>query len=119
MVEQSYRARVWIVSPTTLWALLNTVRAVLKDVHMREQASVIQGEVLIMLGDVGRLDERVEHLQRHFAQANEDVRQIRISTEKVTKRGERIEDLQLGDEHPDEKVAGPRLVETDTRTTGD
>ena len=119
VVEQSYRARVWIVSPTTLWALLNTVRAVLKDVHMREQASVIQGEVQLMLGDVSRLDDRVENLQRHFAQASEDVRQIRISTEKVTKRGERIEDLQLGDEGPSEEVAGPRLVETDRQTTGD
>ena len=93
------------VSPTTLWALLNTIRAVLKDVHMREQAGVIQNEVHIMLDDVGRLDDRVGKLQGHFAQANEDLRQIRISTEKVTKRGERIEGLQLGDDGAVEDVA--------------
>ncbi len=93
VVEDSYRARVWIVSPTTLMATLNTVRAVLKDVHMREQAGVIQEEVRTILKDVLRLDDRVAKLQRHFDQAGEDVRQIRISTEKVAKRAERIEEM--------------------------
>ena len=50
-----------------------------------------------LLDDVGRLDERVVKLQRHFEQATEDVRQIRITTEKVGKRAERIEELQVGD----------------------
>ena len=94
-VEESFRARVWIVSPTTLMATLNTVRAVLKDVRMREQAGVIQTEVRLVLEDVLRLDDRVGKLQRHFDQASEDVRQIRISTEKVSKRAERIEELEL------------------------
>lgn len=120
VVEESYRARVWIVSPTTMMATLNTVRAVLRDVRMREQASVIQKEVATMLEDVARLDERVGKLQRHFDQTSEDVRQIRISTEKVTKRGERIKDLELEDEESDagRRIAGsaaggggPRLVE--------
>lgn len=96
VVEKSYRARVFIVSPTTLWATLNTVRAVMKDVRMKEAAGVIQHEVMTMLQDVARLDDRVGKLQRHFDQSAEDIRQIRISTEKVTKRGERITDLQLG-----------------------
>jgi DNA recombination protein RmuC len=109
IVEKSYRARVWIVSPTTLMATLNTVRAVLKDVRMREQANVIQGEVGALLADVGRLDERVAKLQRHFDQTSEDVRQIRISTEKVTKRGERIEELQLEEaESPDAALTAPK-----------
>jgi DNA recombination protein RmuC len=99
VVEKSYRARVWIVSPTTLMATLNTVRAVLKDVRMREQAGVIQQEVHTMLDDVVRLDGRVGKLQRHFEQASEDVRQIRISTEKVTKRAERITEMEF--ETPD------------------
>ncbi len=97
LVEETFRSRVWIVSPTTLMATLTTVRAVLKDVHLREQAHVIQGELRCLLDDVVRLDERVGKLQRHFEQATEDVRQIRISTEKVGKRAERIEELQVGD----------------------
>jgi DNA recombination protein RmuC len=97
LVEESFRSRVWIVSPTTLMATLTTVRAVLKDVHLREQAHIIQGELRRLLDDVSRLDERVAKLQRHFEQATEDVRQIRISTEKVGKRAERIEELQVGD----------------------
>jgi DNA recombination protein RmuC len=93
LVEESFRLRVWIVSPTTLMATLTTVRAVLKDVHLREQAHIIQAELRRLLDDVVRLDERVAKLQRHFEQATEDVRQIRISTEKVGRRAERIEEL--------------------------
>ncbi len=104
VVEKSYLAHVWIVSPTTLWATLHTLRAVLKDVHMREQAHVIQKEVQTMLGDVNRLDDRVGKLQTHFGLAVEDIRQIRISTDKVTKRGERIEEIEVGEGGPE---AGP------------
>ena len=100
VVEESYRRRVWIVSPTTLMATLNTVRAILKDSRMREQAHVIQAEVQKMMEDVGRLDDRVGKLQTHFDQATKDIRDIRVSTDKITKRGEKIDDLQLADETP-------------------
>ncbi len=95
VVDESYKLRVWIVSPTTMWALLNTVRAVLKDVKMREQADVIQTQVGLLLEDAGRLDDRVGALERHFGQTVDDVRKIRISTDKVLRRGERIGELQL------------------------
>ncbi|BBK34954.1 DNA recombination protein RmuC [Allostella sp. ATCC 35155] len=97
VVEKSFLSRVWIVSPTTLMATLNTIRAVLKDVRMREQAGIVQKEVRLLLDDVGRLDDRVGKLQRHFDQTAEDIRQIRISTDKVTKRGERIGELEVED----------------------
>jgi DNA recombination protein RmuC len=97
IVDECFRARVWVVSPTTLMATLTTVRAVLKDVRLREQSHLIQAELHRLMDDIGRLDERVGKLQRHFDQAADDVRQIRISTEKVGKRAERIEELQVGD----------------------
>src|SRR5690606_16779535 len=93
----SYQRRVWIVSPTTLMATLNTVRAVLKDARMREQAGVIQKEVLELIGDVTRLQDRVDKLKTHFTQAEGDIRQIDISTGKIVRRAERIEEVQLGD----------------------
>jgi len=95
VVEQSYRSRVFVVSPTTLWATLNTIRAVLKDVRMRELAGEVQKEVQVLLEDIARLDERVARLQTHFSQANEDIRQIGISSDKVTKRAARIEALEF------------------------
>jgi DNA recombination protein RmuC len=106
VVEESYRARVWIVSPTTLMATLNTVRAVLKDVRLREQANVIQSQLRHIVEDVGRLDDRVEKLQRHFDQAAEDVRMIRTSTEKVVKRAERLEDLDFDEKPEPAELAG-------------
>lgn len=101
VVEVSYRAKVWIVSPTTLMATLNTVRAILKDAKMREQAGVIQKEVCILVDDVGRLDKRIESLSRHFDQANQDITDIKVSSDKISKRIVKIEDIQLGeDEKP-------------------
>lgn len=95
VVEKSFRAKVWIVSPTTLMATLNTVRAVLKDARMREQAHIIQAEVKKLMDDIGRLDDRVGKLQNHFRQADEDLRQIAVSTDKISRRGERIEELEF------------------------
>ncbi|PHZ86641.1 DNA recombination protein RmuC [Paremcibacter congregatus] len=95
VVEKSYRAKVWIVSPTTLMATLNTVRAVLKDARMREQAGVIQKEVGVLMEDVGRLDDRVGKLRVHFHQAEKDIGLIETSARKVMSRGEKIEGLQL------------------------
>tara|TARA_B100000315_G_scaffold260877_1_gene326722 strand:+ start:3399 stop:4490 length:1092 start_codon:yes stop_codon:yes gene_type:complete len=105
IVEKSYRSKVWIVSPTTLMATLNTVRAVLKDVHMREQAGVIQAEVQTMLEDVKRLDDRVAKLQTHMRQADDDLSQISTSTGKVTKRGERITEIEMGEEIGSDDIA--------------
>jgi len=107
VVEKSYRARVWIVSPTTLMATLNTVRAVLKDARMREQAGVIQKEVGVLMGDVGRLDERVDKLRVHFQLAEKDIGAISTSTRKITSRAERIEDFQLEESIPPETALEP------------
>lgn len=98
IVEESYKARVWIVSPTTMMATLNTVRAVLKDVRMREQAGAIQKTVGLLLEDVRRLDERVEKLKTHFAQTEKDLRDLDVSADRITKRGERILEVDLGEE---------------------
>ncbi len=108
LVEEAFRAKVWIVSPTTLMATLTTVRAILKDVRMREQADLIQREVGLLLKDVERLDERAAKLQQHFEQAQKDMRDLRVSTDKITRRSARINDVQL-----DEATGEPaNLLET-------
>jgi DNA recombination protein RmuC len=81
-----------------MMATLNTVRAVLKDVQMREQAGEIQKSVGLMLDDVRRLDERVDNLKKHFAQTEKDLRDIDISTDRITRRGERILATDLGEQ---------------------
>ena len=99
VVEVSYRSKVWIVSPTTLMATLNTVRAVLKDATMREQAGVIQKEVGVLIEDIARMDDRVENLSKHFELAAKDIGEIKISSGKISRRIEKIEDMEL-DEVP-------------------
>lgn len=95
LVEESYKARVWIVSPTTMMATLNTVRAVLKDVRMREQAGEIQKMVGMLLDDVRRLGERVDKLKTHFASTEKDLKDIDVSTSRITTRGQKILDVEL------------------------
>lgn len=97
-VEEAWRKRVWIVSPTTLMATLHTVRAVLKDAEMREQAGLIQKEVEVLLKDVQRIDTRATNLQKHFSNVESDIRDLLISTGKVTTRGQKIAELELEDD---------------------
>jgi DNA recombination protein RmuC len=76
-------------------ATLTTIRAVLKDVRMREQAHILQAKIGDLVKDVDRLDDRVGQLQKHYDQGSEDLRKIRISTEKIVKRGGEIAELEL------------------------
>ena len=101
IVQKALRQRVVIVSPSLLMLSIQVVQALLRDVKMREQAHIIQQEVSNLLADVGRLSDRVNKLQTHFQQANKDVEQILISTGKVTKRGERIEQMEFEDRLPE------------------
>ncbi len=90
VVRAGFDARVWIVSPTTCMATLNTMRAILKDARMREQAGAIRKELGLLHGDVERLVTRVSNLDRHFGQARKDVDDILISSEKTAKRAGRL-----------------------------
>src|SRR5690606_40320683 len=96
VVQRAHRARVVIVSPSLLMLSIQVIQAILKDARMREQAHIIQGEVIRLMEDVGRLDDRVRKLQTHFAQANKDIDDILISSGKITKRGAKIEALEFG-----------------------
>ena len=98
LVQRAHRARVVIVSPSLLMLSIQVIQSVLKDASMREQAHLIQGEVIRMMEDVNRLDERVRKLQGHFALTQKDIEQILTSTDKVTKRGQKIEALEFGAE---------------------
>ena len=100
VVRAGFEARVWIVSPTTAMAVLNTMRGVMKDARMRKEASRIRRELGLLTKDMGRLVERVGNLDRHFAQASGDIEQIKISAQKAGQRAGRLEafDFDDGDE---------------------
>lgn len=97
LIQKSHRARVVIVSPSLLMLSIQVIQAVLRDAKMREQAHLIQAEVGHLIADVSRLNDRVGKLQSHFARANKDIDQILISSDKISKRSQKIEDLELGE----------------------
>lgn len=96
VVQRAHRLRVVIVSPSLLMMAVQVTQALVRDAKMREQADVIQREVSVLMQDVRRLGERVGRLDQHFRQTQKDVEEITTSTGKILKRGERIEQVEVG-----------------------
>jgi DNA recombination protein RmuC len=95
VVQRAHKARVVIVSPSLLMLSIQVIQSVLRDQRMREQAHLIQGEVIRLMEDLTRLDDRVGKLQGHFAAAQKDVEQIATSSAKLARRGQKIEAMEF------------------------
>ena len=110
VVREGFAARVWIVSPTTCMATLNTMRAILKDARMREQAGAIRKELHLLYADVDRLGTRVENLDRHFGQAAKDIADIKISADKAGRRARRLDNFDFEELAKDDPAPVVRLA---------
>ena len=106
LVQESHQKRVWMVSPTTFMAILNTARAVIKDEATREQVHIIQAHLGELAKDFARFQTRMDKLSTHINQAKDDVDQVHVSATKITRRFEKIESVEL--EHNQ-----PRAIEED------
>jgi len=95
VVQRAHKARIVIVSPSLLMLSIQVIQSVLRDQRMREQAHLIQGEVIRLMEDLTRLDDRVQKLQGHFGAAQKDVEQIVTSSGKLAKRGQKIEAMEF------------------------
>jgi DNA recombination protein RmuC len=98
VVDYAMQRRVWVVSPTTMMAVLNTALAVMKDVETRKQVHIIQEQLGKLGKDFGRFDERMRKLADHIRQANKDAEDVQISSRKITEQFARIERVEL--DHP-------------------
>jgi DNA recombination protein RmuC len=108
IVQNAFRSNVVIVSPSLLMLAIHVIQQIRRDARMREAADKIHAEVGHLMDDISRMHERVLHLQRHFGQANDDLRQILISAEKVEKRATRIREVEFdGEEAP---AAGTNVI---------
>ncbi len=113
VVDYANAKRVWIVSPTTLMAVLNTARAVLKDVETRKQIHVIKEALSRLASEFGRFDERMKDVARHIKQAADDVDKIQITGSKITQQFQRIEAAELEDKQGSEQQLPRRVGELD------
>uniref|UniRef100_UPI003B51C522 DNA recombination protein RmuC n=1 Tax=Roseovarius indicus TaxID=540747 RepID=UPI003B51C522 len=113
LVREGFEARVWIVSPTTCMATLNTMRAILKDARMREQAGAIRRELGLLFADVDRLGNRVENLDRHFHQAAKDISEIKISADKAGRRAKRLDNFDFEELAPETEPTIVKLTKPD------
>ncbi len=95
LVARSHQLRVWMVSPSTLMAVLTTANAVIKDEQTRAQIHVIQEHLIALSQDFERFQKRMSDLERHIGQANEDVQSVNISAKKITSRFSKIHQVKL------------------------
>jgi len=98
VIDYAMNKRVWVVSPTTLMAVLNTARAVLKDVEMRKQVHIIKDELGKLSKDFERFDSRMKKLADNIRQAHENAQDVHISSQKITRRFAQIERVELSDQ---------------------
>lgn len=92
-VEYAAHKKVFIVSPSTLWATLNTIRAVLSDIKIKRVAGQIKRELDMLLTDLSRLAERATKVSQHFNMAQTDIEQLQTSVNKITPRAEKLKEL--------------------------
>ncbi|MBO1905573.1 DNA recombination protein RmuC [Microvirga sp. 3-52] len=109
VVQKAHRARIVIVSPSLLTLAIQVMQTLVRDARIREEARVIQVEVQKLLEDVERLDARVAKLDTHFRQAQDDVSQIRVSADKIVKRGQKIETLEFDEGEAEVRAEWLRL----------
>jgi DNA recombination protein RmuC len=102
--QKAYRAKVIIVSPSLLMLAIQVIQQIRKDAKMREAADKILAEVAHLVTDVQRLRDRVENLDKHFGQANADIKQIVVSADKIINRGDKIQSVEFDDEPPSAEV---------------
>ena len=96
-VEYAARKKVFIVSPSTLWATLNTIRAVLSDIKIKRVAGQIKRELDMLLTDLARLADRAGKVSQHFSMAQTDIEQLQTSIGKITPRAEKLKELDFGE----------------------
>lgn len=101
IIDYAMNKRVWLVSPTTLMAVLNTARAVLKDVEMRKQVHIIKDELGKLGKDFERFDVRMKKLADNIRQANDNAQEVHKSSQKISRRFAQIERVELSNEPMD------------------
>lgn len=97
-IEYAAHKKVFIVSPATLWATLNTIRAVLSDIKIKRVAAKIKRELDLLLTDLSRLDERTSKVAQHFNMAKNDIDQLQTSLDKITPRAEKLRNMDFGED---------------------
>jgi DNA recombination protein RmuC len=95
IIALAHRSKVWLVSPSTLMAVLTTARAVLKDDATRKQVHIIQKHLQALAEDFGRFEKRMDKLYRHIDSAHQDAGEVQISAKKITQHFQRIESVEL------------------------
>ena len=95
IIEYAQKKRVWITSPTTLMSTLTTIQVILKNIERDKYAKVIHGELRILDEEFKRYKERWDKLYRSIETVSKDVKDIHTTTDKITKRFNSINQVEM------------------------
>ncbi|HHL3492043.1 TPA: DNA recombination protein RmuC [Legionella pneumophila] len=112
LIAMSQKLKVWLVSPSTLMAVLTTARAVLKDDATRKQVHIIQKHLQALANDFQRFEKRMDKLSKHIDLAHQDVNEVNTSAKKITSRFQKIESVDI--ELDEQEVTNLELVEPES-----
>jgi len=110
LIQKAQRARIMIASPSLLMMAVQMLQVIVKDSRMREQAHLVQNEVGKILDDINRLSDRVGKLATHFNQAQTDIQTITTSTDKISRRAEKITSMELEDQTALDQSSSEKIV---------
>ena len=97
ILEYAYKKRVWITSPTTLISTLTTIQVIIKNLERDKYAKVIHGELRLLDEEFKRYKERWDKLYRSIETVSKDVKDIHTTTDKITKRFNSINQVEMGE----------------------
>lgn len=103
LLKEAYQKRVWITSPTTLMSTLTTIAMIIKNMERDKYAKIIQMELNKLAVEFSRYKERWDKLSRSIDTVSKDVKDIHSTTEKITKRFDSINKVDLEALKTDEK----------------
>ena len=98
LIDFAYQRKVWLVSPTTMMAILHTTQAVLKDLQTQAQVGIIKEHLQYLAEDFNRFQDRMDSVAKHISDANNKVGQVKISAQKISKRFAQIEKAEIPDQ---------------------
>ena len=95
IIEYAYKKRVWITSPTTLISTLTTIQVIIKNLERDKYASVIHNELKLLDEEFKRYKDRWDKLSRSIETVSRDVKDIHVTTDKITKRFDSINQVDM------------------------
>lgn len=95
IIEYAHNKKVWLTSPTTFMAMITTIQVVIQNIERSKYTNVIHQELNKLADEFGRYKKRWDNLATHIETVSKDVKEIHVTTEKITNRFSQISEVKI------------------------